>query len=94
MSAVAENLMTAEEFEKLPDTHMRRELVRGKVTETMPESIMGGGSGAPAEPQITKTLPSNAQPQPSVAELLRVWVKLAQQPARRLEPAARRADAL
>jgi Uma2 family endonuclease len=36
MSAVAENLMTAEEFEKLPDTHMRRELVRGKVTETMP----------------------------------------------------------
>jgi Uma2 family endonuclease len=36
MSAVAENLMTAEEFEKLPDTHMRRELVRGKVTKTMP----------------------------------------------------------
>jgi Uma2 family endonuclease len=36
MSAVAETLMTSEEFEKLPDTHMRRELVRGKVVETMP----------------------------------------------------------
>lgn len=36
MSAVAENLMTSEEFEKLPDTHVRRELVRGEVVENMP----------------------------------------------------------
>lgn len=36
MSAVVEKLMTAGEFEKLPETEMRRELVRGKVVETMP----------------------------------------------------------
>jgi Uma2 family endonuclease len=36
MSAVAEKLITSEEFERLPETDMRRELVRGRVIETMP----------------------------------------------------------
>jgi Uma2 family endonuclease len=36
MSAVAEKLLTAEEFEKLPEAFTRRELVRGKVVEHMP----------------------------------------------------------
>jgi Uma2 family endonuclease len=36
MNAVAEKLMTVAEFEKLPETEMQRELVRGRVVETMP----------------------------------------------------------
>ncbi|MGL4612101.1 MAG: Uma2 family endonuclease [Trueperaceae bacterium] len=43
MSAVAEKLLTAEEFEKLPETEMHRELVRGKVVETMPPGAEHGG---------------------------------------------------
>jgi Uma2 family endonuclease len=43
MSAVAEKLITAEEFQKLPETELRRELVRGKVVETMPP---GGEHGS------------------------------------------------
>jgi Uma2 family endonuclease len=43
MSAVAEKLITVEEFEKLPDTEMRRELVRGEVVEAMPP---GGEHGS------------------------------------------------
>jgi Uma2 family endonuclease len=45
MSAVAEKLMTIVEFEKLPETELRRELVRGKVIETMPP---GGEHGSVA----------------------------------------------
>lgn len=36
MSAVAQNLITAEEFWRMPETEMRRELVRGEIVETMP----------------------------------------------------------
>ncbi len=36
MSAVAQRLITAEEFLLLPPTEMRRELVRGEIVETMP----------------------------------------------------------
>jgi Uma2 family endonuclease len=43
MSAVAEKLLTVEEFEKLPETFTKRELVRGRVIETMPP---GGEHGS------------------------------------------------
>lgn len=43
MSAVAEKLLTVEEFERLPETEMRRELVRGRVVETMPPGGEHGG---------------------------------------------------
>jgi Uma2 family endonuclease len=36
MSAVAQNLITAEEFWRMPETHTKRELVRGEIVETMP----------------------------------------------------------
>jgi Uma2 family endonuclease len=41
MSAVAEKLMTTEEFERLSETK-QRELVRGKVVETMPPGAEHG----------------------------------------------------
>jgi Uma2 family endonuclease len=43
MSAVLHQTMTAQEVWQLPDTGMRRELVRGEVVETMPP---GGQHGA------------------------------------------------
>lgn len=42
MSAVAEALMTAEEFEQLPDTGVRRELVRGRLIVTPPTGFTHG----------------------------------------------------
>lgn len=43
MSSVAHQVLTAEEFWRLPVTKTRRELVRGEVVETMPP---GGQRGA------------------------------------------------
>jgi Uma2 family endonuclease len=42
MIAVAEALMTAEEFEQLPDTDARRELVRGRLVVTPPTGFEHG----------------------------------------------------
>lgn len=36
MGAVAQRLITAEEFWRMPETEMRRELVHGEIVETMP----------------------------------------------------------
>jgi Uma2 family endonuclease len=50
MSAVAEKLLTVEEFWKLSETYKRRELVRGKVVEVMPP---GGEHGSVAGTIVT-----------------------------------------
>jgi Uma2 family endonuclease len=42
MSAVAQRLITAEEFLLLPPTERQRELVRGEVVETMPPNARHG----------------------------------------------------
>jgi Uma2 family endonuclease len=40
--AGAQQLITAEEFWRMPETHMKCELVRGEIVETMP---LGGEHG-------------------------------------------------
>ncbi len=48
MAQETKTLMTAEEFAKLPDNGMRRELVRGEVIEMTPSGAEHSGIGAHA----------------------------------------------